>query len=237
MKGLKLILIVLEVLLEAACFAPEVIARTCRKTLLASDSAYRFERGVDIALGAVALNRVASLLESLAGARVIGDKVISEPSVPKKISLAISDINKLLGFSLESDKLNQVLTALNCKYKYLDGVWQVRPPSYRYDLNITADLVEEVLRLVGFDALPISPEQFSFAASVASNSKEHQVRFKLSSLGLHEHIGYSFVAAKKQQEMFGLVDDDFIRLANPMSKDMDAMRVSCWPGLVCCGKI
>ena len=221
-----------SVILEAACFDHNVIARSCRKSSLSSDSAYRFERGVDRNLTSIALKRVVDLLQQCTTCKVVGDVSIKAKVAERSILLTKDDVDKILGIDVSKEFIEKVLSSIGCEYTYTDR-WLVTPPSYRYDLNITVDLVEEILRFIGFEALGEIRENFSYSEkSNFSNDKEHLLRFNMSKLGLCEHIGYSFVAAKQQQQMFDVKEKEVVDLLNPLSSDMGQMRVSCWPGLL-----
>ncbi|MEX0623871.1 phenylalanine--tRNA ligase subunit beta [Saccharospirillum sp.] len=225
-----------RVFLESAFFAPIEIAGRARSFGLHTDASHRFERGVDPALQEVAVERATRLLMDICGAEP-GPIQVHEvtANVPEAavISLSADHVKSALGLEISRDEIDRILTGLGFVLnETAPGTWQVAAPSWRFDMAIEADLVEEIARIYGYNRLPVTqpkaalgprgkPEQRVTTAAVAD---------RLAALGYQEAITYSFVEPALQQAMFP--KEAGIELANPISADMAVMRVSLWPGLV-----
>ena len=231
-----------DVLLESAYFSPKTIAFSARKYQIQSDSSYRFERAVDSTQQLRAIERATQLIQEIVG----GDAgVISEaceqdylPRQPK-IKLRFSRVNQLLGTKLLPERIIDILLSLSMSIEWASGDRQgadycvVIPPSYRHDIQIEADLIEEVLRVIGCDAIEeqapsaemlLPPETISKAISMEAP------RQMLQQQGYSEIISYSFVDPKLSEQFSPATRP--ILLANPISQEMSVMRLSLWPGLL-----
>lgn len=226
-----------DLLLEAASFNTITVAGKARSYGLHTDASHRFERGVDWQLAPLAMERATALLLDIVGGNAgpIVD-VISEPDLPKvnHIVLRAERVNKVLGITLSDKEVEQLLSPLGLTLQVKSsGVWDVTVPSYRYDIAIEEDLVEEIARLYGYNHLPVRYPQARLAPH--ANKKESELNKKtlrdlLVARGYQENITYSFIDPK----LFKLFnpEQEPLLLANPISSDMSAMRVSLWPGLV-----
>lgn len=218
-------------MLECAHFIPTSIARTARYFNISSDSAYRFERGVDPQLPASALAQAAMQIVAVAGGMVVASTERCEYSSPKTIFLRYSKLEKVLGVKIISSQIKQYFSALNLAFEEtLEGL-RVTPPSYRFDLHIEEDLIEEVLRMHGNDAVTeIAPQpQLSLQANLTSTHVDAE-RLILKTRGYDEIISYSFVDEKLHKQLFPEVTA--LRLINPISHEMGVMRTSLWTGLM-----
>jgi phenylalanyl-tRNA synthetase beta chain len=225
-----------RVLLEAAFFAPIEIAGKARGYGLHTDSSHRFERGVDSDLQVAAIERATALLVDICGAKP-GPIVIEEDSAtipkPAVIELFSDVVSSSLGMSLEDQEIAQILKGLG--FLIVDekaGYWKVQAPTWRFDMEIQADLIEELARIYGYNKLPVTAPM---AAMKPQGKPEQQTSTELLvdrmvSLGYQEAITYSFVEPEAQKAMFP--GQDGVALANPISSDMSVMRVSLWPGLL-----
>jgi phenylalanyl-tRNA synthetase beta chain len=223
-----------SIILESACFVPTAIAKTCRTTGLNSESSFRFERGVDPGLAGMALRRASALIVEHLGGRWVAFGQLGEVPALKQIKLLIEDIERLLGIRMAEDVITACLDALSCTWSgSIQSGWVVTPPSHRYDLTLTEDLVEELLRLTGINALPAVPQSISCRPIPANQTQqaEQRIRNQLTQLGLTEHVGYSFVSSQQQQCVLG-TSSHLVELENPLSLKMDVLRMSCWPGLL-----
>ena len=222
------------VILESAYFSPASIARQRQFYNLHSDSAYRFERGVDPCLQAQALERATQLITELAEGRPGPIAALHHNDyLPHQAWIAIdaTDIENLLGFSPDEASIVKCLQDLNFAIKKCGRGWQVQPPSYRFDISIKADVVEEVARIYGYDKLPTKP----LAAQLVVNQHGtfiHEAKLKeaLVHQGFYEVITYSFID-QELQNLFSAQASN-LALINPMSIDMAVMRNSLWPGLL-----
>ena len=225
-----------DVFLEAAFFAVDAIAGRARQLGMHTDASLRFERGVDPQQQARAIERATRLLLDIAGGEP-GPLIeaVSEPHLPpaEAVTLRAQRLEQLLGLPLTAPQVENVLGRLGMTTVTAGpGRWQVTPPSFRFDIGIEEDLVEEVARLVGYDAIPRTPAPTAagLALSTEHAVPEDELVDILVARGYQEAITYSFIDEKLQQLLFP--DATPVRLANPISQDMGVMRRSLWPGLL-----
>ncbi len=224
-----------DILLESAFFVPDAIKGKARQYGLHTDSSHRFERGVDFELQAQAIERATQLLLDIVGGDV-GKVCIAESSehLPKlkQVALRSSRLSRVLGIDLASADVSDILTRLGLEGSATDDGWKVTVPSYRFDIAIEEDLIEEVARVFGYNNIPnVAPT----AKLLMSDCKEanldlRQCRRLLVGRGYQEAITYSFVDPKIQQALYP--EQDSMNLPNPISADMSAMRLGTWPGLL-----
>ncbi|ATF08778.1 phenylalanine--tRNA ligase subunit beta [Candidatus Enterovibrio altilux] len=224
-----------DVLLEAAFFAPDAIRGRARSYGLHTDSSHRFERGVDSNLQYHAMERATQLLIEICGGET--GEIVSKESAEhlpkaKTISLRRIKLNRLLGHCISSDDVVEILTRLGCDVETTESGWVAKTPSWRFDLTIEEDLVEEVGRIFGYNNIP---NQVPKACLTMKNCKEmnqplKRVRDLLVDRGYHEAITYSFVEPKQQALI--VCDVKPLILQHPISAEMSSMRLSLWPGLL-----
>ncbi|MGM0631945.1 MAG: phenylalanine--tRNA ligase subunit beta [Pseudomonadota bacterium] len=223
-----------SVFLECACFAPLAIAGRARAFGLHTDSSHRFERGVDHALQARAMERATSLILEIAGGRA-GPVVEQTGAVPElaRINLRFASVERLLGIALPEDEIEAILRRLGCHIVQCDaGRLEVEAPSFRYDLAIEADLIEELARVYGYERLPSRHTAVQTRPGRASESEldGSRLREQLVAAGYQEVITYSFVAPGMLRQI--QPEPEPVPLQNPISADMAVMRTSLWPGLL-----
>lgn len=223
-----------NVFIESAFFAPEAIAGRARRVNVRSDGSQRFERGVDPDLCVRAMARVTQLICEFAGGEVGPvTEVIEADFMPGRetITLEHDRINTLLGLETTPEKVSGMLQALNMDVSEQNGVYTVTPPSYRFDIHLPQDLIEEVARLIGYDNIPeqVLPATPSKTVSETENTRE-RLASCLIDRGYHEVITYSFVDKNWQEQLFP--GENTQDLLNPISQDMGSMRLSIWPGLL-----
>lgn len=222
--------------LEAAFFAPEAIAGKARSYGLHTDSSHRFERGVDPALAKLAIERATVLLLDIVGgeAGAVIEKS-SETALPKPASIHLreSRIERVLGIKLDEAQVHEQLSRLGLKLNRVSDGWDVTVPSFRFDLAIEVDLIEELGRLYGYDKLPKTRPQGTVLTTNITEKATQLERLQnvLIDRGYYEAVTYSFVEPKVQQ-LLAENELDPIKLANPISADLSVMRTSLWPGLV-----
>jgi phenylalanyl-tRNA synthetase beta chain len=226
---------VTDVLLEVAYFAPDAIAGRARRHGLQTDASQRFERGVDPQLQAGAMARATSLLVALCGGQPAAIHEVREAAalpVRAPVSLRRARLAMLTGTHLDDSRVLTSLQSLGMKVTPEWDGWRVVPPPWRFDIAIEADLVEEVLRLVGFDLVQEQPKRLPqrFAHRSESLVDERAVLDTLVARGFQEAISYAFVDPVLQQQLFP--SRNAIRIANPIAADMGVMRVSLWPALL-----
>ena len=225
-----------DVVLEAAHWDPSAIARAVRRHRLPSEAAKRFERGVDPAIAGVALQRCVDLLvEHGAATAAPGYTVVGDGPAPVSIELRAERPGELAGLPIGRDIVVAHLRTVGCRVEGAD-VLCVVPPTWRPDLTDPADLVEEVVRLVGYDAVPsVLPTSPPGRGLTPAQQLRRAVSRSLAAAGLTEVLGYPFVAPAVH-DVFGLAADDerrrAARLVNPLSEAEPELRTSLLPGLL-----
>lgn len=219
-----------DVLIECAYFTPEHIARTGQKLALTSDARQRFERGVDPAFLDDGLAIATKLvLDHCGGTASEIVRAGSPPVAPRTIAYDTGHCLRLGGIDVSPDKQKQILTSLGFS---VDSAWQVIVPSWRRDIDGSADLVEEVVRMVGLDNVPSTPlpraEGVAKPTATPIQKVERKVRRSAAARGLNEAINWSFLPEKEAAAFGG----GHWSLANPISEDMKVMRPSLLPGLL-----
>lgn len=224
-----------DVFLESAFFDPIVIAGKARRFGLHTDASARFERGVDWQLAERAIERATALLVSICGGRpgpTIRTEVASSMPRVRDLLLTETRLKQQLRITLAPTEIEGMLRALGCEVMLEDGAFRCQPPSWRFDLAIEQDLVEEIARIYGYNHLPISlPSQALAMASVPeSETPLDRLKSYLVDQDIQEVITYSFVDPM-QQSMLG-DGQPGLGLANPIASNMAEMRRSLLPGLV-----
>jgi phenylalanyl-tRNA synthetase beta chain len=223
-----------DILLESAFFQPLALAGKARSYGLHTDSSHRFERGVDFNLQRQAIERATQLIVDIAGGSagaVIESVLPTALPVRAPINLRVAKINQVLGFDLPVAQIEEILLALGMMLEKQNDAWLVTAPSYRFDISIEADLIEELARVYGYDNLPTQKPQFSFElapqAEVVSTQK---IKELLVCMGYQEAITFSFVDPKLQH----ILDPQrpTLSLANPLSSELSTMRTTLWAGLL-----
>ncbi len=224
-----------HIFLESAHFSPAIIAGKARFYGLQTDAAHRFERGVDYNLPRLAMERATQLLLAIVGGQA-GPIIEAADSLPplRTVTLRAARIQRILGISLKAEEVENILTGLGLELDARDAEsWTLSVPSWRFDIAIEEDLVEELARIYGYDNLPVTKALGRF--SLRTNSEHvvglNPIRHRLTALGYQEVITYSFVD-RNLESLLGTADNQLLPLANPISNDMDVMRTSLWPGLL-----
>jgi phenylalanyl-tRNA synthetase beta chain len=225
-----------DIALEVAWFAPAAIAGRARRYGLTTDASQRFERGVDWRGQERALQRALQLLQQLVGG-VAGGTVTAESTqeLPRTVSVVLraAQIERLLGEAVPAAEVERRLHALSMAVRAQDDrAWQVTPPSWRFDIGIEADLIEEVARLGGYEHIHEREAQLRVAprASRTGIVGERALLRAAAARGYQEIISYAFVDPALQAALLG--GEAGIELANPIASDLAVMRASLWPGLI-----
>jgi len=222
------------IFLEAALFAPAEIAATGRALGLESDARYRFERGVDPAFVLPALELATKMILDLCGgeaAQTVVAGAVPAPLAP--IAFRPARTAKLGGIAIAESEQRRILTALGCAVAGEGAEWQVTLPSWRVDLTAEHDLVEEALRLNGYDKIPVvSMDRPTVLRPVLTQSQRRLgwMRRALAARGLNETVTWSFLP-RGQAEAFGGGQAELV-LANPISSDLDCLRPCLLPNLL-----
>ncbi len=224
-----------DILLEAAFFAPEQIAGKARSYGLHTDSSHRFERGVDPYLQRQAMERATALVLDIMGGEpgpVFEQKAESNIRQNPSINLRHERIERLLGIKVDPQQVKAILQGLDMQVSASEGDWRVVAPSYRFDINIEADLIEEIGRIIGYDNIPGTKEAAHAKMDAFSETRVsiNHLRDVLVARGYHEAITYSFVSPEIQSILHP--GQQTLSLANPISADMSEMRTRLRPGLI-----
>ncbi len=224
-----------DLLLEVAHWDPIDIAGKARSYGLHTDASHRFERGVDYNLCADVIERATELLLEIVGGQAgpIVD-AISEEHFPKtrSVQLRRNRIERLLGIKLDDQQIEDILTRLGMGLGSNEEGWQVEIPSRRFDISIEEDLIEELVRVYGYNRVPSrAPEsQMKMVGRPENRLRKSNIRNLLVARGYQEAITYSFGEPGLMQTINPEVPG--IELLNPISSDLSVMRTSLWPALI-----
>lgn len=224
-----------SIVLEAAFFSPTTQAGQARHYGLHTDSSHRFERGVDPELPTIASGYATSLLKGIVGGTP-GPMVeaVHPGCLPKRRPVEVRRvrIDKLLGIRLPKPRINKILSRVGAQVQFADATWLVTPPSYRFDIDIECDLIEELARVHGYDKFPAATPRLDLRQLASEEATLNPVRLKqaLVDRGFHEAITYSFVDPQIQDRLYP--ESASITLQNPLAPAQSVMRISLWPGLL-----
>ena len=220
-----------NILIESACFEQVVIRKACRELGLASESSYRFERGVDQGMIFASSVRAQELVKEIAGGKTAGGMSDIGPGIEKEkeITLSLDDVARILGIDISPERIKDIFKRLNLgPIKKKDKI-SVTVPSYRQDLNRDIDLIEEIARLYGYDKvpprLPSFTPQKTYQLEKRTTSLENEIRKILCGAGLNEIMTYS-LTSRDSIEYLGISLENLVSLRNPMSSQQEIMRPS-----------
>lgn len=224
-----------HIFLESAFFAPSAIAGRARRYGLHTDASHRYERGVDPELQRTAMERATALLLEICGGEpgpIVEAK--SDEHLPKaaQVSLRAERLAKVLGIHIEAAEVTEILQRLDFVVTATEQGWDVIVPSFRFDIRIEEDLIEEVARIYGYHRIQAAAPaaQLRMIPRREGNLTTDQLKRVLIDRGYQEAITYSFVDPKHQAMLFEEVAA--LTLPFPISVEMSSMRVSLWPGLI-----
>ncbi len=224
-----------DLFLESAFFAPLAIVGRARSYNMQTDASHRFERGVDYCLQRDAIERATGLILEIAGGQPgpLIEKVKSDclPSA-KPVDLTRKQLDRILGVEITDAELKDMFTRLGMPIEQTGTDWQVTPPPHRFDIEIEADLIEEVARLYGYTRMPTRTSliRLDFRPDTEAVMSADLLKECLVHRGYQEVITYSFVEPKLQNKIYP--DRVAKPLLNPMSQDMSVMRTGLWSGLL-----
>ena len=224
-----------RVFLESAHFAPSVIIGRARRIGLHTDASHRFERGVDPQLPRYALERATALVLQVMGGRAGAITEATRPEhlpQPQAVALRRARLARVLGITVADAEVERILRALGMQVAATADGWSVLPPTRRFDIAIEEDLIEEVARIHGYDAIPTSTPagQIRLAAPAEGRVADAVLRRQLTGRDYLEAINYAFV----DSELLAAwqLQEGAVALANPLSGELGVMRTSLLPGLV-----
>ncbi|MCS6764024.1 MAG: phenylalanine--tRNA ligase subunit beta [Candidatus Protistobacter heckmanni] len=226
-----------NVYLEAAFWWPQSIQGRARRYNFSTDAAHRFERGVDYATTVEHIEYITGLILNVCGGKAgpVDDQKVNLP-VRKPVSMRLARAQKIIGVPVSQDEVEGIFTSLGLKHSVTgssaDAVFTVEPPSYRFDIEIEEDLIEEVARIWGFERIPAKPPVAPNAMMPTDERRRglHALRHEIAARGYQEVVNFGFVDAALETDLAGNTDP--IRLLNPIASQLAVMRSSLFGSLI-----
>jgi len=225
-----------ELFVESAFFAPQAIAGRARRYGFASDASHRFERGVDFGGARRAIERATQLILDICGGQA-GPVVEARAALPqrKPVRLRAARAEKVLGIALGGERIAGLLNGLALPFTRQGDDFEVTPPSWRFDIEIEEDLIEEVARLYGYDNIPAPAPRgrMKMMPQPEGQRPAQRIRQMLADRGYQEVVNFAFVEEAWEADFAGKTGEgELIRLANPIASQMAVMRSTLIGGLV-----
>ena len=222
-----------NVYVEAAFWWPEAVQGRSRRYNFSTDAGHRFERGVDPASTVEHVERITQLIIDICGGQAgpMDDQVLRLPEAAP-VTVRVDRAAKVIGMPLLQPQCAEVFQRLGLQFTQQPGRLTVRPPSWRFDLKIEEDLIEELIRVIGYDQLPLTPPLAPVTSRVRPEARRsaHTLRRALAALDYQETIGFSFVEERWEHELAG--NPDPIKVLNPIAAPLAVMRSSLVGSLV-----
>lgn len=222
-----------SIYIETAFWWPEAIAGRARALHFSSEASHRFERGVDYLNTVIHLELITALVLLLCGgsAGPVDDQIIN---LPKRapINLRPERCARVLGIIIPENKIEQILKSLGFEVAFINGVFEVQPPSYRFDINIEEDLIEEVARVYGFEQISSVSTLATavFSCPAEAQRDPHRIRQLMAALDYQEVINFSFIDAATEKNLHG--NPQALNLLNPIASQYSVLRSSLLGGLI-----
>lgn len=224
-----------NVYVEAAYWLPSAIQGRARRFNFSTDAAHRFERGVDPQNTVNCLEYLSALIIEVCGGQAgpVDDQVLNVPE-RKPVKMRLARAQKVLGIPLTNEVAADVFKRLGFEFKQEGDVFTVTPPSYRFDIEIEEDLIEEVARMYGFENIPDQPPVASLKMSAKAEAKRgvHLLRQRLALQGYQEAVNFGFTDLESEQRLTGASEKDIIAVLNPIASQYSVMRSTLWGGLL-----
>ncbi|MDQ1812241.1 phenylalanine--tRNA ligase subunit beta [Massilia sp. CCM 9210] len=225
-----------NIYLEAAFWWPNAIQGRARRFNFSTDAAHRFERGVDFATTVEHIERITALIVEICGTpetvvSPIDDQIVNVP-LPKAVTLRTARAQKVIGVPITDAMVADIFTRLGLPFTQEPGLFSVTAPTYRFDIEIEEDLIEEVARVYGFENIPALPPVAASQMIIAPENTRSlfAVRHQLADLGYQEVVNMSFVDSAWETDFSDNADQ--IKLVNPIASQMNVMRSSLIGSLV-----
>ncbi|MDA8108724.1 MAG: phenylalanine--tRNA ligase subunit beta [Betaproteobacteria bacterium] len=222
-----------NVFLESAFFFPEAVAGRARRYNFTSDASHRFERGVDFDNNVAGIERATRLiLEICGGAPGPTEDLVARLPERRPVRMRVARAQKVIGVAIAAEEMAAVFTRLALPFEWEGETFVVTPPSYRFDLEIEEDLIEEVARVHGFEKIPAHPPRAPARMSAVPEARRslHAVRERLAACDYQEVVNFSFVEPQWEADFAGEAQP--IRLLNPIASQLSVMRSSLIGSLV-----
>ncbi|MBT8514352.1 phenylalanine--tRNA ligase subunit beta [Polynucleobacter paneuropaeus] len=224
-----------NIFVEAAYWQPNAIQGRARRFNFSTDAAHRFERGVDPQATVDCLEYLSALIIQVCGGQAgpINDQVLAMPE-RKSVKMRIDRASKVIGIPLTTQIVSGVFQGLNFDFKLESDTFIVTPPSYRFDIEIEEDLIEEVARMYGFENIPDHPPVASLKMSAKPEAKRavHLLRQRFALQGYQEAVNFGFIDAESEKRLVGAGDATLIKVLNPIASQYGVMRSNLWGGLL-----
>ena len=214
-----------NIYVEAAFWWPKAVVGRSRRYNFSTDAGHRFERGVDPAQTVAQVERITQLIQSICGGQAgpLDDQTLQLPAA-EPVTLRVARASRVIGMPVTQAQCAEVFTRLGLPFTEDDGQLTVTPPTWRFDVRIEEDLIEEVIRVMGFDKLPDTPPLAPVRPRVRPENQRstHALRHRMAALDYQESINFSFVEAAWERDFAACADP--IRLLNPISAPLAVMR-------------
>ena len=222
-----------DIFVEGAFWFPEAIAGRSRRFKFSSEASHRFERGVDFQNVVEHLEYISRLILEICGGQAgpVEDQIINLPQ-RNPVSMRVARCRKILGIPVDTAEIEKIFTQLQLPHTFDGEVFTVTPPSYRFDIEIEEDLIEEVARIYGFERIPDNPPK-ALASMLPSNEtrrSEHDMRYVMADLDYQEVVNFSFVETDWESNYMG--NQNPIKLLNPIASQLAVMRSGLIGGLI-----
>ena len=224
-----------NIYVEAAYWLPSAIQGRARRFNFSTDAAHRFERGVDPQNTVNCLEYLSALIIEVCGGQAgpVDDQVLNVPE-RKPVKMRLARAEKVIGIPLTSEVVADVFKRLGFEFKQEGDAFVVTPPSYRFDIEIEEDLIEEVARMYGFENISDQPPVASLKMSAKAEAKRgiHLLRQRLALQGYQEAVNFGFTDLESEQRLAGAQEQDLIKVLNPIANQYGVMRSNLWGGLL-----
>ncbi|CAG4896449.1 phenylalanine--tRNA ligase subunit beta [Paraburkholderia saeva] len=222
-----------NIYLEAAFWWPDSIRGRSRKYNFSTDAGHRFERGVDYATTVEHIERISQLILDICGGEAgpVDDQIVNVPQ-RAPVKMRVSRANRIIGVQIGADEIAQIFTRLGLTFEREGDTFAVMPPSYRFDIEIEEDLIEEVARIYGFEKIPARPPVATSEMRRTNETQRsiHAIRHALAARDYAETVNFSFVDVEWEQDFAG--NDNPVRLLNPIASQLSVMRTTLFGSLI-----
>jgi len=224
-----------NIYLEAAYWLPSAIQGRARRFNFSTDAAHRFERGVDPQNTVNCLEYLSALIVEVCGGQVgpVDDQILNIPD-RKSVKMRLARAQKVIGIPLTKDIVSDVFKRLGFEFTQEGDAFIVMPPSYRFDIEIEEDLIEEVARMYGFENIPDTPPVATLKMSAQAEAKRgiHLLRQRLALQGYQEAVNFGFTDLESEQRLTDVTEKEVIAVLNPIANQFGVMRSNLWGGLL-----
>ena len=224
-----------NIYVEAAYWLPSAIQGRARRFNFSTDAAHRFERGVDPQNTVNCLEYLSALIIEVCGGQAgpVDDQILNVPE-RKSVKMRLSRAEKVIGIPLTTEVVSDIFKCLGFDFKQEGEVFIVNPPSYRFDIEIEEDLIEEVARMYGFENIPDTPPVATLKMTAKAEAKRdiHLLRQRLALQGYQEAVNFGFTDLESEQRLTGAAEKDVIAVLNPIANQYAVMRSTLWGGLL-----